>query len=208
MLTHKLPTKPLHHHLRISYQLRCHLQGHRHSTYQVSFTTNSTISSFLSSSLSPQANLSSWGSLNSTTLPTDILAWQWMTPAEATVYSYHLPLLHLLQLRVLTHKVSSPFQRNTTNPSERLKPVACPCTKYTTVSLTFSYIALLPATIFTLFHSPNNVLWKGIYKRSPSRDTSFPPYHVFGFFFMEKRGGGLRPCIDYYGLYQVTVKYC
>lgn len=28
-----------------------------------------------------------------------------------------------------------------------------------------------------------------------------------GFFFIEKKGGGLRPCIDYRGLSKITVKY-
>lgn len=29
-----------------------------------------------------------------------------------------------------------------------------------------------------------------------------------GFFFAEKKEGGLRPCIDYRGLNQVTLTYC
>lgn len=28
-----------------------------------------------------------------------------------------------------------------------------------------------------------------------------------GFFFVEKKGGGIRPCIDYRGLNKITVKY-
>lgn len=28
-----------------------------------------------------------------------------------------------------------------------------------------------------------------------------------GFLFVEKKGGGLRPCIDYHGLNQITLKY-
>lgn len=46
----------------------------------------------------------------------------------------------------------------------------------------------------------NKALQQGYIRPSMSPASS-------GFFFVEKKGGGLRPCIDYRGLNQMTVKY-
>lgn len=43
-------------------------------------------------------------------------------------------------------------------------------------------------------------LWQGLITRSTYPASA-------GFFFVEKKDGRLRPCIDYHGLNAVTVKY-
>ncbi|KAJ8405364.1 hypothetical protein AAFF_G00318370 [Aldrovandia affinis] len=37
-------------------------------------------------------------------------------------------------------------------------------------------------------------------------DTKIPQLYSFRFFFVGKKDGGLRPCIDYRGLNNITVK--